>query len=170
MLLLAFGLALVVHALVPSSPELTAGIFAGSLTNTPALAGVLETIKTYAPSASLNQLLAEPVVGYSVTYPMGVIGMLMAIAVLQRVFKVNYAEEAKQFKDLNTLNVRLNNRTIRVTHAQSPDDYVSLGRDVEAQVLARAVHAHIHGRVFLNGHKTVVFPPSPGSYASERMG
>jgi formyltetrahydrofolate deformylase len=60
--------------------------------------------------------------------------------------------------------------TVRITHAQSPDDYVSLGRDVEAQVLARAVHAHIHHRVFQNGNKTVVFPASPGSYASERMG
>ncbi|MCR8547206.1 formyltetrahydrofolate deformylase [Salipiger sp. P9] len=60
--------------------------------------------------------------------------------------------------------------TVRVTHAQSPEDYVSLGRDVECQVLARAVHAHIHRRVFLNGNKTVVFPASPGSYASERMG
>ncbi|MFV0333696.1 MAG: formyltetrahydrofolate deformylase [Tropicimonas sp.] len=59
---------------------------------------------------------------------------------------------------------------IRVTHAQSAADYVSLGRDVEAQVLARALHAHIHRRVFLNGNKTVVFPASPGDYASERMG
>ncbi len=59
---------------------------------------------------------------------------------------------------------------VRVTHAQSPEDYVSLGRDVEAQVLARAIHAHIHGRVFPDGNKTVVFPASPGSYASERMG
>ncbi|HIC66071.1 MAG: formyltetrahydrofolate deformylase [Paracoccus sp. (in: a-proteobacteria)] len=60
--------------------------------------------------------------------------------------------------------------TVRVTHAQSPGDYVSLGRDVESQVLSRAVHAHIHGRVFVNGAKTVVFPASPGSYVSERMG
>ena len=60
--------------------------------------------------------------------------------------------------------------TVRVTHAQSPEDYVSLGRDVEAQVFARAIHAHIHHRVFLNGTKTVVFPASPGGYASERMG
>lgn len=59
---------------------------------------------------------------------------------------------------------------VRVTHAQSPPDYVSLGRDVESQVLARAIHAHINRRVFLNGNKTVVFPASPGSYASERMG
>ena len=60
--------------------------------------------------------------------------------------------------------------TIRVTHAQSSADYVALGRDVEAQVLARAIHAHIHHRVFLNGNKTVVFPASPGGYASEKMG
>ncbi|MDI6024928.1 formyltetrahydrofolate deformylase [Corticibacterium sp. UT-5YL-CI-8] len=60
--------------------------------------------------------------------------------------------------------------TVRITHAQSPDDYVSLGRDVEAQVLARAIHAHIHHRTFINGNRTVVFPASPGSYASERMG
>ncbi|MDP0926364.1 formyltetrahydrofolate deformylase [Paracoccus onubensis] len=59
---------------------------------------------------------------------------------------------------------------IRVTHGQSPEDYVSLGRDVESQVLARAIHAHANHRVFLNGNKTVVFPASPGSFSSERMG
>ncbi|MDQ0318619.1 formyltetrahydrofolate deformylase [Pararhizobium capsulatum DSM 1112] len=58
----------------------------------------------------------------------------------------------------------------RITHAQSAEDYVSIGRDVESQVLARAVHAHIHHRVFMNGNKTIVFPASPGSFASERMG
>ncbi|MBM7045506.1 formyltetrahydrofolate deformylase [Rhizobium lusitanum] len=60
--------------------------------------------------------------------------------------------------------------TARITHAQSAEDYVSIGRDVESQVLARAIHAHIHHRVFLNGNRTVVFPASPGSFASERMG
>ncbi|QUS37146.1 formyltetrahydrofolate deformylase [Falsirhodobacter algicola] len=60
--------------------------------------------------------------------------------------------------------------TVRITHAQSAEDYVSLGRDVESQVLARAIHAHAHRRAFLNGNKTVVFPASPGAYASERMG
>lgn len=60
--------------------------------------------------------------------------------------------------------------TTRVTHAQSADDYVSLGREVEASVLARAIHAHVNRRVFLNGQKTVVFPPSPGSFSSERIG
>jgi formyltetrahydrofolate deformylase len=58
----------------------------------------------------------------------------------------------------------------RITHAQSAEDYVSIGRDVESQALARAIHAHIHHRTFINGNRTVVFPASPGSYASERMG
>ncbi|QKK26924.1 formyltetrahydrofolate deformylase [Rhizobium hidalgonense] len=58
----------------------------------------------------------------------------------------------------------------RITHAQSASDYISIGRDVESQVLARAIHAHIHHRVFMNGNRTIVFPASPGSYASERMG
>ena len=60
--------------------------------------------------------------------------------------------------------------TVRVTHAQNGSDYVSLGRDVETSVLARAVHAHANYHVFLNGNKTVVFPASPGSYSSKRMG
>lgn len=59
---------------------------------------------------------------------------------------------------------------VRVTHAQDPSDYVSLGRDVEAQVLARAIHAFVQRRLFMNGAKTVVFPASPGAIASDKMG
>ncbi|MEM1376381.1 MAG: formyltetrahydrofolate deformylase [Pseudomonadota bacterium] len=60
--------------------------------------------------------------------------------------------------------------TARVTHAQSASDYVSIGRDVESQVLARAVHAHAQRRTFISGNKVVVFPASPGAFASARMG
>jgi formyltetrahydrofolate deformylase len=59
---------------------------------------------------------------------------------------------------------------VRITHAQSADDYVSLGRDVESQVLSRAIHAHVHGRVFLNENKTIIFPASPDSYTAESIG
>ncbi|MEU0946811.1 formyltetrahydrofolate deformylase [Streptomyces canus] len=46
---------------------------------------------------------------------------------------------------------------IRVNHAQSAESLVTLGRDVEAQVLARAVEWHCQSRVMINGHRTVVF-------------
>lgn len=45
----------------------------------------------------------------------------------------------------------------RVDHRASVDDLIAIGRDIEAQVLARAVNAIGERRVFLNGSKTVVF-------------
>jgi formyltetrahydrofolate deformylase len=46
---------------------------------------------------------------------------------------------------------------VRVDHAWTQDALVTAGRDVEAQVLARAVGWHSQSRVMLNGHRTVVF-------------
>jgi formyltetrahydrofolate deformylase len=46
---------------------------------------------------------------------------------------------------------------VRVDHTSRQDDLVAAGRDVEAQVLARAVGWHSQSRVMLNGHRTVVF-------------
>jgi len=46
---------------------------------------------------------------------------------------------------------------VRVDHSRDPDDLVTIGRDVEAQVLARAVQWHSESRVLVNGHCTVVF-------------
>jgi formyltetrahydrofolate deformylase len=45
----------------------------------------------------------------------------------------------------------------RVDHTFEPTDLVSAGRDVEAQVLARAVRWHSERRVLINGSRAVVF-------------
>jgi formyltetrahydrofolate deformylase len=45
----------------------------------------------------------------------------------------------------------------RVDHALTPEQLAAVGRDVECQVLARAVKWHVEHRVLLNGHRTVVF-------------
>jgi formyltetrahydrofolate deformylase len=44
-----------------------------------------------------------------------------------------------------------------ISHADTPDDLVRKGRDIERRVLARAVHYQLEDRVLLNGTKTVVF-------------
>ncbi|WP_374529383.1 formyltetrahydrofolate deformylase [Novosphingobium sp.] len=44
-----------------------------------------------------------------------------------------------------------------VTHADSPEDMVRKGRDIERRVLAEAVRLHLDDRVLLNHDKTVVF-------------
>lgn len=45
----------------------------------------------------------------------------------------------------------------RVSHADTPDDLVAIGRDIESRVLARAVKLHLERRVMLSGNRTVVF-------------
>ncbi len=45
----------------------------------------------------------------------------------------------------------------RVDHAHTPEQLVAIGRDIESQVLARAVTWHLEHRVIINGPKAVVF-------------
>jgi formyltetrahydrofolate deformylase len=44
-----------------------------------------------------------------------------------------------------------------ISHADTPQEMIRKGRDIERRVLARAVTWHLEDRVLLNGNKTVVF-------------
>jgi formyltetrahydrofolate deformylase len=44
-----------------------------------------------------------------------------------------------------------------ITHADSPEDLIRKGRDIERRVLGRAVQFHLEDRALINGTKTVVF-------------
>ena len=47
--------------------------------------------------------------------------------------------------------------TVRVSHADWPQDLLETGRAVEAAVLSRAVKWHSEQCVFMAGNRTVVF-------------
>lgn len=47
--------------------------------------------------------------------------------------------------------------TGRVSHRHEVQDLRDLGRDLERQVLARAVRWHVEDRIIVNGNKTIVF-------------
>lgn len=57
-------------------PAQAAGLFAGSLTNTPALASAVERLHA---SGATGQVLAVPVLAYSLAYPLGVIIPLICV-------------------------------------------------------------------------------------------
>lgn len=46
---------------------------------------------------------------------------------------------------------------VHVTHAVTPDQLISIGRDIERRVLAQAVKLFAEDRIFLVGNRTVVF-------------
>ena len=46
---------------------------------------------------------------------------------------------------------------VRISHSDSIEDLVRLGRDVEKMVLARGLRYHLQDRVLVHDNKTVVF-------------
>ena len=118
-LALALALTVIIGHIFSLKSTLTVGMFTGALTNTPALAGAIETLKNYASGAEAEKILSEPVVAYSITYPMGVIGVLLAITFAKRLWNVDFAKEAKGLGSLGATNEPLFTRTILVTRTSA---------------------------------------------------
>jgi putative transport protein len=100
---------LAVHVFLGVSGPRAAGLFAGSLTNTPSLAAVIERLRVLVPNDPT--VLAEPVVAYSISYPMGVFGVILALAVARRFWK----KELEKPEGGTALEVR----SIHVTNADA---------------------------------------------------
>ena len=116
MLVAAAGIVIVEHFMFGFKPSISAGIFTGALTNTPALAQVASYITHTAPPDIAKVAAAEPVVGYSVSYPMGVIGPMIAIVVMRRLWLVDYRKDAERVRDMFPVEQEIYNRTVRVTN------------------------------------------------------
>lgn len=112
----ALLLTLAVHRVLRLEAPLTAGLFAGGLTNTPALAAAIETLRAGAVAESV---LAQPVVGYSIAYPVGVLGMILALLLVRRWWRVDFAAEARELRGLGAVGEALESRTIEVVHERA---------------------------------------------------
>lgn len=95
---------------------LTGGLYAGASTNTPALAGLLDAIQKGGDAGTVEGLSEQAVVGYSLAYPMGVIGVMLGIILLQKLFKVDYGAEAKELQNDYPLGEALLSKTLLVNH------------------------------------------------------
>ena len=95
---------------------LTGGLYAGASTNTPALAGLLDAIQKGEAAGAVEGMSEQAVVGYSLAYPMGVIGVMVGIVLLQKLLRVNYGEEAKALQNDYPLGEALVSKTFQVTH------------------------------------------------------
>lgn len=71
-----------------------AGLFAGGVTNTPALAAVLELLRGHGTLAG-EAVQSAPVVAYSVSYPLGVVIPILAIALVPRFLRGEVPNDAR---------------------------------------------------------------------------
>ena len=111
-------LSVVFHFLFSFSATQSAGIFAGSNTNTPALAGLLDSINRIQDAGSASAMVEEAVVGYSLSYPVGVLGVMLAIVLMQRLLKIDFAKEAYELRNEYLVGQRIQTVVIEVTQEE----------------------------------------------------
>jgi putative transport protein len=134
-ILLAFVAIVVLASFSSIRPSYLAGIFAGSLTNTPSLAATLEFIKASVPLPLVEKALAEPVVAYSVCYPMGVVGVILAIVVFQKIFKTSLKANTQVAEA-----EKITNSTVVVSYDNA------IGQTIGALRMRHALHV-VFGRI-----------------------
>lgn len=93
-----------------------AGIYTGSTTNTAALAGVLDYMSSNYDPQTAGEFADQAVIGYSFSYPMGVLGGMIAIVWAQKWLKIDYAQEAKKWRKEYALDDRLTSRAIEISN------------------------------------------------------
>ncbi|MFZ1704183.1 MAG: TrkA C-terminal domain-containing protein [Saprospiraceae bacterium] len=114
MLTLSAIVAFIIHYLMDFDGPTTVGIYSGSSTNSPSLASAIELINQgFKNKANHIQNL---VVGYTFSYPMGVLGVMFAIKLMEKSFKINYDFEKSILRKDYPIDENLTSRTIRVSN------------------------------------------------------
>lgn len=113
--------------------DLMAGILSGAVTNTPGLGAAQQSLlENIGPHGATNATI-----GYTIAYPFGIMGIILAMLIIKKVYKVNVADEKEAFNHsqkskverLEVLNVQVRNKecagkTIRDLVKALPKDIV----------------------------------------------
>ncbi|MEM1222944.1 MAG: TrkA C-terminal domain-containing protein [Verrucomicrobiota bacterium] len=87
--------------------DLAAGIFAGALTSTPALAAATEGLQEASVGVSI---------GYGIAYPFGIIGIVLFVQLLPRLLNYDLDQIAAQHESAKLAEGKVNNVLIEVTN------------------------------------------------------
>ena len=72
------------------------GVMSGAITNTPGLAAAQQAVSQMADGANEANIMAQ---GYAAAYPLGVVGIILAMFVIKGVFKIKVQDEVKAIED-----------------------------------------------------------------------
>lgn len=121
--LAAAGLTFAAGRVLHVGGPVAAGLFCGSLTNTPALAAAIETLRRSLSGLPLDETakrlaLDGPAVGYSIAYPFGVFGLILLMQVVSRALSIDFAAERERAARATGLDEELLSREVRVANPQ----------------------------------------------------
>ncbi len=125
------------------------GIYSGSTTNTPALAGVIDYINNSYPAHQAKGMVEDSVIGYSFSYVMGVLGGIIAITVTEKLFRIDYKAEAKQLRKIYPVGEDLISSTIEITNSE-------IGRTELRDLFKQHNWNIVFGRLYRGGEAILV--------------
>ncbi len=125
----------------------TVGIYSGSTTNTTALAGVTDLINR--SNGNVKDQIQNIVVGYTYSYPMGVLGVMFVLKYCEKWLKIDYDLEKNTLrKQLYPVDEILSSAAVEITNTAINGHQL---RDVFAQLEVPLGY----GRVFKDGKVTI---------------
>lgn len=95
-----------------------AGLLSGSVTNTPSLAGLLDLINNTREGVIRDNASTAAVVGYSLAYPMGVLGVMLAVTLMKRWLKIDYRKEEEILQKDYPISMKIMRQTIKITNPE----------------------------------------------------
>ncbi|SHK09068.1 putative transporter [Epilithonimonas mollis] len=90
-------IAVILHKTTGLSIENMVGIMSGSVTNTPGLGAAKNTLAELSVKFP-DKTFADPTIGYAITYPLGVFGIIFTIILSKTFLKVRPDEEMRMFR------------------------------------------------------------------------
>ncbi len=148
-------LAVLISTVSDMPASIVSGIYCGALTNAPALAASIETVKSLTvglPAATREATANNFVVTFGLTYPFGVLGLILFFYLFTKIFKVDLAKE-EQDRINQTDPSEILSRTFRITNP------AILGKKVEEVMKTLVKTGFVLSRI-KKGNNIVVVDPS----------
>lgn len=146
--------AYVIHVVTGEDLMAMIGVLYGAVTNTPGLGAAQQTFSDLHDGAS-NSIFAQ---GYAVAYPLGVVGIILAIVLIRLIFRINFKDEQRLY-DINNRREteQLQAVTFEVTNeavcGRTVKDLSALsGRDV---VITRMLHRQSESIELVKAESTI---------------
>jgi len=107
------------YHLLDMNKATAAGLLSGSVTSTPALAGIMDVINIGQSGIPNQELFSNSaVIGYSLAYPMGVLGVMIAYILFLKVFKVDLNKEQEDLQKDYPVSMKILRKTIEITQPE----------------------------------------------------
>jgi putative transport protein len=148
MLTLSAIVAWLIHYFMGFNGPTTVGIYCGSSTNSPSLASAIELINQGFKNKANH--IQDLVIGYTFSYPMGVLGVMLAIKFMEKLFHIDYEAEKAVLRKDYPLDENLTSRTLKVTnHNVFGKTLRSLLKDYQWNVVFGRMESYKHGRMMI---------------------